>query len=235
MKEGDLIRKGSIYIIKNKCNDKVYIGQTIQDVEERFKQHLRPSIMKQRGTYKIYNAMNKYGKENFYHETLEVEVTQDLLDEREIYYIDLFDSYKNGYNSTYGGNSRRINKIEDVDKLIEMFKKGYTYEEMGDYFGVHKETTKRILRPLGFTRSNDPKISKEDLLKHKDLYNYEIAEIFNVDGRTVSRSFKRFGISRGRGCNNYKNKQNQKNVTTRELSHRVDDKLPLEVPSNSGF
>lgn len=124
-----MIRKGSIYIIKNKCNDKVYIGQTIQDIEERFKQHLRPSIMKQRGTYKIYNAMNKYGKENFYHETLEVEVPQDLLDEREIYYIDLFDSYKNGYNSTYGGNSRRINKVEDVDKLIEMFNKGCTYKE----------------------------------------------------------------------------------------------------------
>ena len=34
---------GYIYIIKNYKNNKVYIGQTTQDVEKRFKQHLKCS------------------------------------------------------------------------------------------------------------------------------------------------------------------------------------------------
>ena len=34
-------RKGFVYIIRNTVNDKVYIGQTTQSIEERFKQHLR--------------------------------------------------------------------------------------------------------------------------------------------------------------------------------------------------
>lgn len=65
------MRKYSIYIIKNKINSKVYIGQTCQSPHERFMQHMKPSVCKQRGTYKIYNAINKYGKENFYYEVLE--------------------------------------------------------------------------------------------------------------------------------------------------------------------
>lgn len=56
---------GSIYIIRNKINDKVYIGQTTMTVHERFMYHLKPSVHKKRGTYKIYNAMAKYGKKIF--------------------------------------------------------------------------------------------------------------------------------------------------------------------------
>ena len=67
----DVEQTGSIYIIRNTINDKVYIGQTTMTVMERFKNHLKPSTCKQRSTYKLYNAMNKYGKENFYVETLE--------------------------------------------------------------------------------------------------------------------------------------------------------------------
>lgn len=204
------IRKGSIYIIKNKCNSKVYIGQTIQDVAERFRQHLKPSVIKQRGTYKIYNAIKKYGKENFYYEILEGNIDSNLLNDREMYYIQLFDSYENGYNSTRGGDSKVISSIEDINTLITMLDNGCTNQEMADYFDVSKATIRRTLKAIGRGRKNEPKISKEELIKYQDLYNYEIAEIFNVDTRTVSRSFQRYGIPRGRGCNAYKVKQNQK-------------------------
>lgn len=59
-------RAYSIYIIKNTINNKVYIGQTSQSVDERFREHMKPSTIKKRGNYKIYNAIEKYGKENFY-------------------------------------------------------------------------------------------------------------------------------------------------------------------------
>lgn len=201
------MRKGYIYIIKNYCNEKVYIGQTTQSIQERFNQHMKPSTTKKRGTYKIYNAINKYGKENFYIELLE-ETTEDKLDEREMFYIDKFDSYKNGYNSTNGGDSKTICKIQDVEKLKEMFNKNKTYQEMADYFGVNKVTIQRTLHSLNLRRRN--KITKEFLLKNQHLFNYQIAEMFGVDNYTVTRAFKKYGIPRGKGCNNFQNKQNQK-------------------------
>lgn len=35
---------GSIYIIKNNINDKVYIGQTTNTIEERFKNHIKKNL-----------------------------------------------------------------------------------------------------------------------------------------------------------------------------------------------
>lgn len=201
------MRKGYIYIIRNYCNEKVYIGQTTQSIQERFNQHMKPSTIKKRGTYKIYNAINKYGKENFYIELLE-ETTEDKLDEREMFYINKFDSYKNGYNSTNGGDSKTICKIQDVEKLKEMFNENKTYQEIADYFGVNKTTIQRTLHSLNLKRRN--KITKEFLLKNQHLFNYKIAEMFGVDNYTVTRAFKKYGIPRGKGCNNFQNKQNQK-------------------------
>ena len=77
---------GFIYIIRNTINNKVYIGQTKVSVDIRWKEHLRHSSY---GNQLINRAMKKYGVENFYIETLEI-CDIDVIDEREIYYIDLY-------------------------------------------------------------------------------------------------------------------------------------------------
>ena len=108
--------KGYIYIIKNKINEKVYIGQTLLSVEERFKQHTKPSNSKKH--YKIYKAMNKYSVENFYYEILESDVSEEDINEREIFWIEKYDSFKNGYNSNPGGYGRTIYKDIDIKYII---------------------------------------------------------------------------------------------------------------------
>ena len=198
------MEKGYIYIIKNYCNEKVYIGQTSYSIQERFSEHMKPSTIKKKGTYKLYKAIAKYGKENFYIELLE-ETTPDKLNETEIHYIEKFDSYKNGYNSTNGGDSKTICKIQDINKLKDMFNENKTYQEMSEYFGVSITTIEKTLHSIGLRR--DKKISKEFLLENQHLFNYEIAQIFNVDTHTVSNAFKRYGIPRGTGGNNYKFKR----------------------------
>lgn len=45
------MRTGSIYIIKNDINEKVYVGQTTMTVHERFMTHMKPSTTKQRSGY----------------------------------------------------------------------------------------------------------------------------------------------------------------------------------------
>ena len=177
---------------------------------------MKPSTCKQRGTYKIYNAINKYGKENFYYEILEQNIDEDLIDDLEIYYIELYDSYENGYNSTRGGDSKIISKIQDIEKLKEMFYEGKTYTEIGEYFKVNKVTVQRTLHSLGLKRTNV--VSKEYLMKNKDIKtNKQMAEELNVSTATITRFFKKYGILRGKGASNYLNKQNQSKIKKEDL------------------
>lgn len=100
------MKKCGIYIIKNKINNKVYIGQSV-DIMCRWYAHRNSAKGKSQDSYtKIHTAMNKLGIDNFYIEILE-ECEYSKLDEREIYWIDFFNSYKNGYNMTLGGDSNR--------------------------------------------------------------------------------------------------------------------------------
>ena len=93
-----------IYKIVNDINNKVYIGKTEFSIEKRFKEHCRDS-KKEHQNRPLYNAMNKYGIEHFKIELIE---ECNNPEEREIYWIQHFDSYKNGYNATLGGDGKNI-------------------------------------------------------------------------------------------------------------------------------
>ena len=58
---------GRIYIIKNEVNNKVYIGKTIQKLENRWHDHLS----KWSNCRKLKEAMDQLGRENFYIQILE--------------------------------------------------------------------------------------------------------------------------------------------------------------------
>lgn len=91
---------GLIYKIYNDINDKLYIGQTQQTLIRRWQEHLCDS--KKTDTH-LYRAMRKYGTEHFMIEIIEKDIPPTQLDEREKYWIQFYDSYINGYNSTPGG------------------------------------------------------------------------------------------------------------------------------------
>ena len=88
-----------------------YIGQTKFTMEKRLKDHICNARNKHSSHF--YNAIRKYGDENITSIILEdnipmcsnLETKQLLIDEREIFWIKKYDSYKNGYNQTVGGGS----------------------------------------------------------------------------------------------------------------------------------
>jgi group I intron endonuclease len=88
--------------LKNIVNDKPYIGWTSRSIIQRFKEHIWES-KRTRFNTKIYNAIKKYGFEKFYiksiYQTNDLEIS--YLAEQQ--FIHIFDSYKNGYNMTLGG------------------------------------------------------------------------------------------------------------------------------------
>ena len=76
---------GYIYKISNYVNSKVYIGQTTLSVQQRFEQHLRASNTKSKKSLHLYLAMNKYGKDKFYIEQLDVAYSREDLNNKEKY------------------------------------------------------------------------------------------------------------------------------------------------------
>lgn len=54
----------------------------------------------------LQRSFNKYGEPSFYFEILERGISEDDIDDREIYWIAHFDSYHNGFNMTRGGSGK---------------------------------------------------------------------------------------------------------------------------------
>lgn len=98
--------KGIIYKYQSPSG-KVYIGQTIDEANRR-KKFLNENLSY--AGIKIDNARKKYGPRNFEYEILKVIEEKNHnklcseLNKYEIYYIGLYDSFKNGYNMSIGGD-----------------------------------------------------------------------------------------------------------------------------------
>ena len=162
---------GYIYKITNTLNDKVYIGQTIKTVQKRFTQHKNNSNKEYFSQIVLYKAFNKYGIENFICEEIE-EVPNDKLDEREKYWIEYYDSYFNGYNSSLGGRTSQLYNW-DTDDIIEKYMILKSARAVAKEIGCDHSTIDRILNENGVKRftpsqqqSNPIYFKKKDEIHH---------------------------------------------------------------------
>lgn len=90
-----------IYCITNLINSKRYVGKTTTSIEERWKEHCYDFQKERCNKRPLYDAMNKYGVENFMIEELEYVDSNSELSEREIYWIKELGTYgSNGYNAS---------------------------------------------------------------------------------------------------------------------------------------
>ena len=137
--------RGFIYKITNTINSKSYIGQTIQNVKERFYQHCATKCSKAVSNMAIHRAIKKYGKSNFIVEVIE-EIDSANLNDRERYWIKYYNSYNNGYNSTKGGQDGcKPFKDLDVESIIKEYSTGKSLRTLGTIFKVDKQTIKDLL------------------------------------------------------------------------------------------
>lgn len=121
-KESVKLYTGTVYIVKNTINEKVYIGETLDTIEHRLHQHLIGAFYKNHHCYDchFYRAIRKYGKNVFYIECLETitglirKEVKKKIQNLEKEYVTKFNSFKNGYNSDGGGLGGRI--ISEISK-----------------------------------------------------------------------------------------------------------------------
>jgi group I intron endonuclease len=126
---------GIIYIIINKCNNKVYIGQTVQGFSRRYCHTGSPiekvykSQLSRKNLNKNYNthlarSIEKYGFDNFVVDSaFDVAFSKEELDRKESLYIKLFnsDDSRFGYNNN-GGGANGIPNEETRRKMSEALK-----------------------------------------------------------------------------------------------------------------
>ena len=112
-----------IYKITNIQNNKVYIGQTIRPIQDRFHRHINDALNNILDTH-FARAIRKYGKDNFIIEQIDQAQTQDELNKKEQYWIQYYNSVQNGYNETdaiskCGGNTYQSKTEKEMEVIKE--------------------------------------------------------------------------------------------------------------------
>lgn len=107
-----------IYKIKNKVNNKTYVGSSL-NIESRKYKHFWLLRNNKHDNYFLQNSFNKHGEQNFTFEILELCEEKEII-ERENHYIDLFKSslLEFGYNLAKVNEFRRNTYNNEVKKKL---------------------------------------------------------------------------------------------------------------------
>lgn len=219
--------KGYIYEIKNKNTGKSYIGQTIQKPQKRWNNHNIST-----NTH-IGRAINKYGRESFLYsiiEKTEVETKTELrlkLNELEKYYINKFNTFKNGYNESNGGDYNCVLSEEARLKISNANKGKILSEET-------KEKIRQANLGKNLSKEHCEKISKANKgnkntlgIKHseKARANMKRAQQGKIISDEQKQKLSEFNINR------YKNMstEERKNITKKANISRMKKVICIET------
>lgn len=208
-----------IYIIKNKCNNKCYIGQTINSIKYRLKKH-KAQINCKSQCSALYSAFRKYGVENFYIESLlSGDFNKEKLNSLEIEYIKRLNTLSpNGYNLQGGGGcssaseetKAKMRKIMTGRKVTWGNKVSLGVKKLWENKEYRERQTKQRHEKRGKYRKGIVRLKKRKLINIEefkiDYLNYmtsiNLSKKYKISVNTIYRIIKREKISkRGYKCN----------------------------------
>lgn len=166
-----------IYKIVNTTNNKIYIGQTI-DPKSRWATHKSDAKYRRHKNTYLYNAIHKYGENNFTFEVIASCLGIDNANALEITIIKQYNSTdKNiGYNILAGGNNALL--TDDIKKQIsKTLKKGRAFNK----FSIEQE--KKIVEDY-LSGLDTVQISKQFNCSHKTIRSIVIRSGHKVRGRS---------------------------------------------------
>lgn len=156
-----------IYKITNKINGKSYIGKTLSSIEERWQNHIRDSKKESCKDRPLYKAFAKYGIENFFIEKIE-ECSAERANEKEVYWIEYYSTFKEGYNATIGGDGTHY---LDYDLICETYKQVQNAVKTAEICGCHPDSVKRILKEKKIEITLSSEIIKKETSKMINQYD----------------------------------------------------------------
>lgn len=166
-----------IYKIENLINHKIYIGLT-NNLERRQKRHFSDLRRNCHDNSFLQKEYNQYGNENFSFEKIfQGDVSEQEIGEKEKYYIQLYDSYKNGYNQNEGGNFGATNggthltqnDIYNILSAIEFMSRPGAV--LARYYGVSVQTISRIKNGVNHNQYYN-EYKSFSLEKRKQIYDH---------------------------------------------------------------
>lgn len=205
MKSIKKIKKGKIYRAINILNNKSYIGKTFKDFEWYKKQHINHALNNyDKYSRPFYNAIRKYGSENFKWELLfKGECSEYKLSQLEIFWIDRYNTcFGYGYNCTIGGECCILSKENRIKATNKMLK---TKKENGIFKIAGKKISNSHKKSGRFKGQNNPASKtnmSEEKRKKKGLKTYQKQlEIrrFKLGGKSKPKTLKhRIAISKAK-------------------------------------
>lgn len=121
--------------------------------------------------------MKKYDVENFSIEEVE-ECSSEILSEREIYWIDFYDSFRSGYNATKGGDGK---PFIDEQEILKLWKDGKSLKDIAEVIGHSRAQTSQLLRNNG--------ILSEDIIKRGHNKYYKSVKMIDINANQVLAIF----------------------------------------------
>lgn len=175
-----------IYAFKNRVNNKIYVGQTIQGFRVRTMQHMRAN-----STY-FEKALNKYGLELFDYKILDRAESVYELNEKEKYWIKKLDSMKpNGYNLCEGGGvTTGYQHRDESRRKMSLTKKkiGSMRGEKNHYYGKHH--TPEIREKMAEAWKNPERLARLKEQNEKLDRTYQQRKVLNIETGEVFNSIK---------------------------------------------
>ena len=209
---------GYIYKISTDFNDKVYIGQTSRTILIRFEEH----ITKPNKNSYIDNSIKTHGRHHYKVEEVEEVENNDFLDEREIYWINFYNSYHKGYNLTPGGGGNRFSS-QEIQQIYDLWDNGLGVKEIGNKLDFSRSAIRKVLKEYqNYSQEESNKRQIENHYKQIDIY--DLNNNFLYTEKSQLDFCNKNNISTGALTNALKNRHNVLNKF-RILYHGEDPKI----------
>lgn len=204
--------QSGIYIIINKINNKVYIGQS-KNLEKRKQQHFKKLKQNKHHNDHLQKAYNKYGENNFlFKELMFCDIN---LDEMEKFFIKIFNSAnrEKGYNILEFANENPVNKKEIRKKISESqtgkkhskeWKEKASFWNTGERNAMYGKSGTWLGKKFSKShKENIRKALRKDLPSSKELYNQwkkgytlkELGQKYGCSQSCISDRIKEGGYS----------------------------------------
>ena len=211
-----------IYQIRNKVNNKIYIGST-NNLKRRWESHIYQLKNNIHHSIKLQKAWNKYGEDNFEFSIIE-EFNSDNEDDKYIkeqYYLDLYESYTDkGYNMSNIADTRKLFKRINSENTVftkitkevaiaikrELCETDKQQKEIAEEFGVSLATVNNIARIRTWANYGVEynEVLKDKLKERKAKHGYgylsqyedKVLDMYFNKGMTHTQIANELGISR---------------------------------------
>lgn len=185
-----------VYRIWNNLTGDSYIGSTTKEIELRLQDHLQKSVKKVDN--KFHKAIENFGSQAFEIELIDEAETTDELAQKEIHYIEAYNSMQNGYNSDRGGGFRKtIYQFEfNNPEPIATYQ---TLEEAGNSVNASRKTISNaclgsLKSAMGFLWSYTPEYPIVEDKRPKTVYQYDLDGLLIATFSSAREASRKLGI-----------------------------------------